>query len=116
MMDKPKAVRIFLERVERLTHLPLITDAEMQELYGEEVAAALDSLARMEQEKGFCRDCRARCCPAVRCELYAPEFDRCPIFDLRPPVCRLHARAFGGRKSATPAPTRMPAALLPPLL
>lgn len=97
-MDKVKAVQIFLERVERLSRLPLITDAEMESLYGKEVAAALDGLAHLEEKLGFCRDCQSRCCPAVKCELYAPEFDRCPIYDLRPPVCRLHYchRFFAG--------------------
>ena len=89
-MDKTKAIQIFLERVEHLTRLPLITDAEMQSLFGEEVAAALDLLARLNEKEGFCQNCETRCCPAVRCELYAPQFDRCPIHALRPPVCRLH--------------------------
>jgi len=89
-MDKNNAVRIFLERVEQVSRLPLITDAEMESLYGEEVTAALVYLTRVEEREGFCRNCQSRCCPAVRCELYAPQFDQCPIYDLRPPVCRLH--------------------------
>ena len=89
-MDKAKAVQIFLERVEQLTRLPFITNAEMESLYGKEVATALDGLARLEEKQGLCRQCQSRCCPAVKCELYAPQFDRCPIYDLRPATCRLH--------------------------
>jgi hypothetical protein len=89
-LDKPKAIEIFLERVEQLTHLPFITDDEMNTLYGEEMPAVLDKLARINDDNRFCQDCQSRCCPAVRCEFYAPQFKSCPIFELRPPICRLH--------------------------
>ena len=90
MIDKAKAVGRFLERVDRLDRLPLITDAEMDDLFGQEVAAALAQLDRRNQEKEACLHCDSRCCLACRCELYVPEFGRCPIQGLRPVLCRLH--------------------------
>lgn len=90
VMDKAKSIQTFLERVKQLTRLPLITDAEMDTLYGEEVTAALDELARLNEKEQFCQNCQTRCCPAVKCELYAPQFSRCPIYEFRPPICRLH--------------------------
>ncbi|HEX9896034.1 MAG TPA: hypothetical protein VGA85_00015 [Dehalococcoidales bacterium] len=89
-MDKAKAIQTFLEHVEHLTRLPLITDTEMNTLYGEEVTAALEGLARLNEKEQFCQNCQTRCCPAVKCELYAPQFNRCPIYEFRPPICRLH--------------------------
>jgi hypothetical protein len=89
-MDKARAIEIFQEQLEQMTRLPLITDAEMDALFGEEMKAAVDKLACLEQEKHLCRDCQKRCCPAVKCELYAPQFPRCPIHEFRPPICRLH--------------------------
>ena len=90
MIDKEKAVSRFLERVDWLDRLPLITDAEMDDLFGDEVAAALAELDRRNQEEELCLHCDSRCCLACRCELYVPRFSRCPIQGLRPVLCRLH--------------------------
>jgi hypothetical protein len=89
-MNKEKAIATFLERVERLSRLPFITDSETDELFGEEVADALAEFERYNQKEQVCSHCESRCCPAIDCEFYAPQFTRCPIYDLRPPVCRLH--------------------------
>ena len=89
-MDKEKAIAIFLERVERLAQLPLVTDLEMDELFGEGVAAALSELNRFNQKEQICLHCRNRCCQVSNCELYAAQFSQCPIYDFRPVVCRLH--------------------------
>jgi hypothetical protein len=89
-MDKQKAINCFLERVERLSRLPLITDSEMKGLFGREVAGALMELDRFNQEKQICTHCQDRCCQICGCELYAPQFSQCPIHDFRPVVCRLH--------------------------
>jgi hypothetical protein len=89
-LDKDKAIETFLARVEQLTHLPFITDDEISALYGEEMMAVLRRLDRINEENQFCQDCQSRCCPVVRCEFYAPQFLQCPIFKLRPPICRLH--------------------------
>ncbi len=89
-MNREKAINCFLERVESLTRLPLVTDDEMEGLFGDEVAAAVAELDRLNREVKACRDCPDRCCLLARCELYLPVFHRCPVHDLRPPVCRLH--------------------------
>lgn len=89
-MDKAKAVQIFLEQLEKQTRLPLITDEDMVALFGEEVAGAVAELDRQNSRQNLCDDCKGNCCLAVKCELYAPQFGRCPIHGLRPPICRLH--------------------------
>ncbi len=89
-MDKEKAIASFLAHLEGLSRLPLITDAEMKELYGREVAAVLSEMERYDRENQVCSNCEHRCCPAIDCEFYAPQFDCCPIHDFRPVVCRLH--------------------------
>jgi len=89
-MDKQKAINNFLDYVERLSWLPFITDSEMNMLFGEEVSAALAELDRFNRERQICRHCEKRCCQIANCELYAPQFQRCPIYSLRPVVCRLH--------------------------
>lgn len=89
-MEKTKAIQTFLERVEQLIRLPLITDTEMDTLYGKEMMEVLQGLARLNEKEQLCQNCQDRCCPAVRCELYAPQFKRCPIYEFRPPICRLH--------------------------
>ncbi|MFC2014652.1 hypothetical protein ACFLUP_01520 [Chloroflexota bacterium] len=89
-MDKEKAVSNFLKYVESLSGLPLITDSEVNELFGEEVASVLVVLNRYGQKGEICLHCDSRCCKIARCELYAPQFEKCPIHDFRPVVCRLH--------------------------
>jgi len=89
-MEKTKAIQTFLECVEQLIRLPLITDTEMDTLYGKEMMEVLQGLARLNEKEQLCQNCQNRCCPAVRCELYAPQFKRCPIYEFRPPICRLH--------------------------
>jgi len=90
MINKENALRNFLERVEQLSQLPLITDLEMNELFGEEVAAALAELNRYNQHEQVCWHCEKTCCQVTGCEFYAPQFSQCPIHDFRPVVCRLH--------------------------
>jgi len=90
IMDKKKAIASFLKHVEQLSRLPLITDAEMYQLYGEEVAAAVAEMDRVNQREQICLRCPSRCCPVCGCELYAPQFRQCPIYDFRPVLCRLH--------------------------
>jgi hypothetical protein len=89
-MNKEKAVAHFMEHVEQLSRLPLITDSEMYELYGEEVAEAVAEMDQVNREEQICLDCQSRCCLGCSCELYAPQFGQCPIYDLRPVLCRLH--------------------------
>ncbi|RLC91140.1 MAG: hypothetical protein DRI39_10720 [Chloroflexi bacterium] len=89
-MDKGKAIGTFLAHVDRHGQLLLLTDAEMEELFGREVASILAELERFSQEENVCSGCGGDCCRDIGCELYAPGFDRCPIYQVRPIVCRLH--------------------------
>jgi hypothetical protein len=89
-VDSSRAIATFLERVELVTRLPFMDDGEMEGLFGAEVSATLLRLDGLGAAEGLCRDCASRCCLACRCELYTPEFGRCPIHELRPVVCRLH--------------------------
>jgi hypothetical protein len=89
-MNKKKAIASFLEYVEQLSRLPLITDSEMHRLFGEEVTTAVAEIDRVNREEQICLLCQSRCCLACGCELYAPEFRQCPIYEFRPVLCRLH--------------------------
>ncbi len=89
-MNQEKAINTFVERVESLRNLPLVTDLEMKELCGEEVATALEKLKRLSWEEQLCLQCDGSCCRERGCEFYAPQFGQCPIFDLRPVICRFH--------------------------
>jgi hypothetical protein len=89
-MDKGKAISNFLSRVDQFGQLLLVTDREVEKLFGEEVVAVLEELDHLNQEGGVCSSCGGDCCRDMGCELYAPMFKRCPIYDLRPIICRLH--------------------------
>jgi len=89
-MDKEKAINSFIDHIEQLSGLPLITDPENNKLFGKEVGAALAELNLYGKERQICSGCESRCCKIARCELYAPQFNSCPIHDFRPVVCRLH--------------------------
>jgi len=89
-MDKKKAINSFLEYVDKLKRLPLITDSEILQLFGEEVTTTVAEIDRFNREGQICPNCQNRCCPVAGCELYAPEFGQCPIFEFRPVLCRLH--------------------------
>jgi len=89
-MDRGKAISNFLSLVDRFGQLLLITDEEVEKLFGEEVVAALAELDRFDLENGICSSCGGDCCRDMGCELYTPMFKRCPLYDLRPIICRLH--------------------------
>jgi hypothetical protein len=89
-LDIAKAVSTFLEKFDSLSHLPLITDVEMDRLFGEEVQAGLAELERYNKKEGFCRHCSDKCCRLVDCELFAPELTQCSIRPVRPVLCRMH--------------------------
>jgi hypothetical protein len=90
MTENVKTVRTFLENVEKLSRLPLITNREMNFLFGDKVALVLGVLDNYNRQKQLCSNCEKRCCLIARCEIYAPQFAQCPIHELRPLVCRLH--------------------------
>jgi hypothetical protein len=90
MMDRDTAIDCFIEHVDHLKRSPFVTNQEIKELYGEEVAAALRGLERINQEEMICQQCDSNCCQEHGCEFYAPQFSRCPIHDFRPAICRFH--------------------------
>ena len=89
-LDVDRAVASFLKHFEGLSRLPLISDAEMLRLFGQEVIAGLAEMEAYNRREKLCQDCAARCCRLVDCELYAPDFGRCPIYSRRPVLCRMH--------------------------
>lgn len=89
-MDRNAAITSFMEHIESLSGLPFITDLEIKEIYGQEVASALEGLERISQEEQICQQCDINCCREHGCELYAPQFNRCPVHDFRPAICRFH--------------------------
>ncbi len=89
-MDRGKAIACFLNHFEQLTRLPLITDQEMKDLYGGEVESAIRELDRINREKHICMNCDENCCQRYGCEFFAPQLGWCPVFDMRPVICRIH--------------------------
>jgi hypothetical protein len=89
-LDVNLAVSHFLKNFESLSRLPLVTNAEMAGLFGEEVASALEELELYDSQEKICLNCISRCCLLVDCELYSPEFGLCPVQSFRPVLCRMH--------------------------
>jgi len=89
-MDKGKAISHFLECVDRFPQVVLVTDEELKKLFGDEVMVDLRELESYSLEQEMCSGCGGICCRDLGCELYASQFSRCPIQDLRPIVCRFH--------------------------
>ncbi len=89
-LDVNKALQNFLKNIESLSCLPLITDAEMDRLFGEDVKSALIKLDFFNQQEKLCKVCDSRCCQLVKCELYTTKFRQCPIHERRPVLCRMH--------------------------
>jgi len=85
-----RAIEQFLANVDNLEHLPFVTDEEVASLYGAEVSESLAILALYNQKEKICQKCDHKCCPLVNCELYLPQFSRCPIYPYRPALCRMH--------------------------
>jgi hypothetical protein len=89
-IDKDKAIESFLRHAGELVHLSLVTDSGLLKLYGEEVVTAIAELERSDREGDVCLRCGGQCCRDIGCELYAPQFHQCPIYEFRPIACRLH--------------------------
>lgn len=90
ILEREKTIRRYLNNLEKLRRLPLITDAEMTDLFGQEVQDCIAKLSGYDTDNGRCHDYQKRCCLVAGCELYDAKFDRCPIYEYRPVVCRLH--------------------------
>jgi Fe-S-cluster containining protein len=70
--------------------LPLISDSEMDDLFGQEVADTLAALARRDQHERICLRCPSKCCWLVACEFFIPSLNQCAIHNFRPVLCRMH--------------------------
>lgn len=90
LIDRNKTVACYIKNVQTLTRLPFVTDEEMSRLFGEDVENVLLQLAQYDKETQLCADCQKRCCPVAHCEIYDVAFPACPIYPLRPVVCRVH--------------------------
>jgi hypothetical protein len=89
-VDRGKAIASFLNHFEQLARLPLITDQEMKNLYGDEIELAILEMDRLNQENQLCLNCDRNCCQEYSCEFFAPQFGWCPVFHIRPVICRIH--------------------------
>lgn len=89
-LDVTKEAENFLKYFERLSSLPLLTDAEVASLFGNGVISVLEELDRYNTREKLCACCSRRCCLLVDCELYTPELSTCPIQSYRPLLCRMH--------------------------
>ena len=87
MLEKPDNVS---ERLQGLSEMPFVTDAQVEDLFGRAVSQALSFLDRISAEQGICSSCRGKCCQEIKCELYLEDFQGCPIYDRRPLICRFH--------------------------
>jgi len=90
LIDKQAVVNNYLKTVQQLHRLPCISDDEMVQLFGTEVNGIIAYLSQYAAENLLCVNCPKRCCLVAQCELYDTQFQMCPIFDLRPVVCRMH--------------------------
>jgi hypothetical protein len=89
-LDVNLAVNNFLKYFESLSRLPLITDAEMSCLFGEEINSVLVDLDYYNRQEKLCRSCASRCCQIIECEFYVSGLSRCPVYSSRPLLCRMH--------------------------
>ena len=80
--------------------LPFLTTQEVERLFGEEVASTLRLLDSLNARKGVCSTCGGKCCHQLRCEVYAAEFGHCPIFSLRPVLCRFNFCHLFGKENS----------------
>lgn len=100
-VDKEKAILNLTTNIGRFPQLPFISDLEVTGLLGAEVSCGLELLDEINREKGVCSACGGRCCQQLACELFAPEFGRCPIHEYRPLLCRFHyCERFGTEHEA----------------
>jgi hypothetical protein len=89
-VDETKAIASFLGAVGRFAQVALLTDEEVRDLFGADIAAALAAFNRYSEENGLCASCSGVCCKEIGCEVYSPLFEECPIYATRPLLCRFH--------------------------
>jgi hypothetical protein len=88
--DITREVEHFLKAFDRLARLPFVSDDELQNLFSPVLIEMLNFMGRYNREHQICAGCNDRCCRLVNCEIYDSSFDSCPVFNLRPLLCRMH--------------------------
>ena len=63
-------------------------DKEFHNTFGEEIAGATQILDHYASQ--VCPTCGGECCHRIGCGFYSPRFKKCPIYEYRPPKCRLY--------------------------
>lgn len=76
--------------VERLPHLPFVTDTELEDNLDLQIVQALRLLDGINRAQSICSQCGGQCCRDMGCELFTAELGCCPIADYRPLLCRFH--------------------------
>lgn len=89
-LDETRAIAAFLDGIGRFSQVALLTDEEVQDLFGRQTAAVMAAFDSYGREKGLCASCGGECCREIGCEVYSPLFEQCPIHDMRPLLCRFH--------------------------
>lgn len=65
-----------------------LTDEEFEALFGAEIAGLIRDIDELSKQK--CLECRGKCCQEVGCRVYSDKFASCPVYEIRPSVCRYH--------------------------
>ena len=89
-MNIEQAIENFTTNLDKFPQLPFITDLEVSEVFGQEVAQSLELLEGKNKEGGICSACGGKCCQQMGCELFDESFGKCPIHEHRPVLCRFH--------------------------
>ena len=90
MMDKEQAIENLVRNIGNFPCLPFITDLELRQLFGEEVGQALEFMEAINRERKICSTCGGQCCRQMGCDFFVDGLGECPIYDLRPLICRFH--------------------------
>ena len=90
MLNTEQAIQNLIANLGKFPQLPFLTDREVRGLFGEEVGYALQSIDEINKERRICSTCGGKCCQQMECELFDETFERCPISEHRPLLCRFH--------------------------
>jgi hypothetical protein len=89
-MNIEQAIENLATNLDKFPQLPFVTDLEVREVFGQEVARALEFLEGTNKESGICSACGGKCCQQMGCEFFYQAFGGCPIHEYRPLLCRFH--------------------------
>lgn len=90
LLDVVASVQRFQTGMADLPQLLFVTDNEVAQLMGSAACEMLHDLEKQGVEERLCATCGGVCCRDVGCELYAAQFQGCPIHRFRPLACRFH--------------------------